>query len=100
MSTVASGRACSAETRAHRTLADAQIDEYCNRGNLPAFDSVLGDIAAELIGGPVKFYHSRINFKLPEGGAENGAGDREGRQTHRGGLVQVQVQTSSSEPTC
>jgi ectoine hydroxylase-related dioxygenase (phytanoyl-CoA dioxygenase family) len=37
-----------------------------------AFASVLGDIAAELIGGPVKFYHSKINFKLPEGGAEIG----------------------------
>jgi hypothetical protein len=37
-----------------------------------AFDSVLGDIAADLIGGPVKFYHSKVNFKLPEGGAEIG----------------------------
>lgn len=37
-----------------------------------AFDSVLGDIAADLIGGPVKFYHSKINFKLPAGGAEIG----------------------------
>lgn len=37
-----------------------------------AFDSVLGDIAADLIGGPVKFYHSKINFKLPGGGAEIG----------------------------
>lgn len=37
-----------------------------------AFESVLGDIAADLIGGPVKFYHSKINFKLPEGGAEIG----------------------------
>jgi ectoine hydroxylase-related dioxygenase (phytanoyl-CoA dioxygenase family) len=36
------------------------------------FDSVLGDIAADLIGGPVKFYHSKINFKLPGGGAEIG----------------------------
>jgi ectoine hydroxylase-related dioxygenase (phytanoyl-CoA dioxygenase family) len=37
-----------------------------------AFDSVLGDIAADLTGGPVKFYHSKVNFKLPEGGAEIG----------------------------
>lgn len=29
------------------------------------FASVLGDIAAELIEGPVKFYHAKINFKLP-----------------------------------
>jgi hypothetical protein len=37
-----------------------------------AFDSLLGDIAADLIGGPVKFYHSKVNFKLPDGGAEIG----------------------------
>jgi ectoine hydroxylase-related dioxygenase (phytanoyl-CoA dioxygenase family) len=37
-----------------------------------AFESVIGDIAADLIGGPVKFYHSKINFKLPHGGAEIG----------------------------
>lgn len=37
-----------------------------------AFHSVLGDIAANLIGGPVKFYHSKVNFKLPRGGAEIG----------------------------
>lgn len=37
-----------------------------------AFDSILGDIAADLVGGPVKFYHSKINFKLPNGGAEIG----------------------------
>ena len=37
-----------------------------------AFNSLLGDIAADLIGGPVKFYHSKINFKLPQGGAEIG----------------------------
>ncbi|WP_151637454.1 phytanoyl-CoA dioxygenase family protein [Noviherbaspirillum aerium] len=37
-----------------------------------AFDSVLGDIAADLIGGAVKFYHSKVNFKLPDGGAEIG----------------------------
>ena len=37
-----------------------------------AFGSVLGDIAADLVGGPVKFYHSKINFKLPSGGEEIG----------------------------
>lgn len=37
-----------------------------------AFNSALGDIAAALIGGPVKFYHSKINFKLTQGGAEIG----------------------------
>ncbi len=37
-----------------------------------AFVSVLGDIAADLVGGPVKFYHSKINFKLPSGGEEIG----------------------------
>jgi ectoine hydroxylase-related dioxygenase (phytanoyl-CoA dioxygenase family) len=36
------------------------------------FESVLGDIAADLIGGAVKLYHSKINFKLPHGGAEIG----------------------------
>ncbi|RDD60934.1 phytanoyl-CoA dioxygenase family protein [Ferruginivarius sediminum] len=30
-----------------------------------AFDSVVGDLAADLLGGAVKFYHSKINFKLP-----------------------------------
>jgi ectoine hydroxylase-related dioxygenase (phytanoyl-CoA dioxygenase family) len=37
-----------------------------------AFESILGDIAADLRGGAVKFYHSKINFKLPQGGAEIG----------------------------
>ena len=37
-----------------------------------AFESIIGDIAADLVGGPVKFYHSKINFKLPRGGAEIG----------------------------
>ena len=45
-------------------LADIYVDV--------AFHSALGDIAAALIGGPVKFYHSKINFKLPHGGAEIG----------------------------
>lgn len=35
-----------------------------------AFESVMGDVAADLIGGAVKFYHSKVNFKLPAGGAE------------------------------
>lgn len=30
-----------------------------------AFESNVGDMAADLIGGAVKFYHSKINFKLP-----------------------------------
>lgn len=29
------------------------------------FDSKVGDIVAELIGRPVKFYHAKVNFKLP-----------------------------------
>ena len=37
-----------------------------------AFESIHGDIAADLLGGAVKFYHSKINFKLPQGGAEIG----------------------------
>ncbi|MBC7502659.1 MAG: phytanoyl-CoA dioxygenase family protein [Herminiimonas sp.] len=37
-----------------------------------AFNSILGDIAAELIGGAVKFYHSKLNVKYPEGGAQIG----------------------------
>src|SRR5207253_1427967 len=37
-----------------------------------AIDSVLGDIAADLVGGAVKFYHAKLNFKLPAGGAEIG----------------------------
>lgn len=36
-----------------------------------AFESVLGDIAADLIGGAVKFYHAKINFKLPNSEATN-----------------------------
>lgn len=30
-----------------------------------AFNSALGDIAADLVGGAVKFYHAKVNFKLP-----------------------------------
>lgn len=36
-----------------------------------AFESVVGDIAADLIGGPVKFYHAKINFKLPQSESTN-----------------------------
>lgn len=39
---------------------------------LLAFGPVLGGLAAALIGRPVKFYHSKINFKLPFGGEEIG----------------------------
>ncbi len=36
-----------------------------------AFESALGDIAADAIGGPVKFYHAKINFKLPRSEVSN-----------------------------
>lgn len=36
-----------------------------------AFQSVAGDIAADLLGGAVKFYHSKINFKIPGSTASN-----------------------------
>jgi ectoine hydroxylase-related dioxygenase (phytanoyl-CoA dioxygenase family) len=36
-----------------------------------AFESVLGDIAADLVGGAVKFYHAKINFKLPSSEVSN-----------------------------
>ena len=35
-----------------------------------ARDSVLGDIAADLVGPDVKFHHSKLNFKWAAGGAE------------------------------
>jgi ectoine hydroxylase-related dioxygenase (phytanoyl-CoA dioxygenase family) len=35
-----------------------------------ARDSVLADIAADLVGPDVKFHHSKLNFKWPRGGAE------------------------------
>jgi len=55
--------------RIRRISSPTELDSiFCEL----AFDSILGDIAAELIGGAVKFYHSKINFKLPEGGAEIG----------------------------
>jgi hypothetical protein len=55
--------------RIRRISSPTELDEVFME---TAFDSVLGDIAADLIGGPVKFYHSKVNFKLPEGGAEIG----------------------------
>lgn len=55
--------------RIRRISSPTELDEVFMEA---AFDSVLGDIAADLIGGPVKFYHSKVNFKLPEGGAEIG----------------------------
>lgn len=55
--------------RIRRISSPTELDEVFME---VAFDSVLGDIAADLIGGPVKFYHSKVNFKLPKGGAEIG----------------------------
>ena len=55
--------------RIRRISSPTELDEVFME---TAFDSVLGDIAADLIGGPVKFYHSKVNFKLSEGGAEIG----------------------------
>lgn len=34
------------------------------------FESVLGDIAADLLGPDVKYHHSKLNFKAPRGGAD------------------------------
>lgn len=55
--------------RIRRIASPTELDDVYLEA---AFESVLGDIAADLIGGPVKFYHSKINFKLPHGGAEIG----------------------------
>ena len=55
--------------RIRRISSPTELDEVFME---TAFDSVLGDIAADLIGGPVKFYHSKVNFKLPEVGAQIG----------------------------
>ena len=55
--------------RIRRISSPTELDEAYLAA---AFDSVLGDIAADLVGGPVKFYHSKINFKLPAGGEEIG----------------------------
>ena len=55
--------------RIRRIASPTELDEvYVEL----AFGEVLGGIAAGLIGGPVKFYHSKINFKLPHGRAEIG----------------------------
>src|ERR1700722_92900 len=35
-----------------------------------ACESVIADIAADLVGPDVKFHHSKLNFKWPRGGAE------------------------------
>ena len=58
-----------AQPRIRRISSPTELDDVFIE---TAFESVLGDIAADLIGGPVKFYHSKINFKLPRGGAEIG----------------------------
>jgi hypothetical protein len=55
--------------RIRRISSPTELDEVYLEA---AFDSVLGDIAADLVGGAVKFYHAKINFKLPGGGAEIG----------------------------
>jgi len=60
---------CAANPRIRRISSPTELDPIFEQ---TAFDSVLGDIAADLIGGPVKFYHSKINFKLPGGGEEIG----------------------------
>jgi ectoine hydroxylase-related dioxygenase (phytanoyl-CoA dioxygenase family) len=58
-----------ANPRIRRISSPTELDDVYVEA---AFHSVLGDIAANLVGGPVKFYHSKINFKLPRGGAEIG----------------------------
>jgi ectoine hydroxylase-related dioxygenase (phytanoyl-CoA dioxygenase family) len=55
--------------RIRRIASPTELDDVYLEA---AFESILGDIAADLVGGPVKFYHSKINFKLPHGGAEIG----------------------------
>ena len=55
--------------RVRRISSPTELDDVYLEA---AFESILGDIAADLGGGPVKFYHSKINFKLPRGGAEIG----------------------------
>jgi ectoine hydroxylase-related dioxygenase (phytanoyl-CoA dioxygenase family) len=58
-----------ANPRIRRISSPTELDDVYIEA---AFESTLGDIAADLVGGPVKFYHSKINFKLPQGGAEIG----------------------------
>lgn len=60
---------CPGNPRIRRISSPTELDDAFVE---VAFDSELGDIAADLIGGPVKFYHSKVNFKLPDGGAEIG----------------------------
>ena len=60
---------CADSPRIRRVSSPTELDPIFEQA---AFDSVLGDIAADLIGGSVKFYHSKINFKLPGGGEEIG----------------------------
>ena len=55
--------------RIRRISSPTELDPVYHEA---AFASILGDIAADLVGGAVKFYHSKINFKLPHGGAEIG----------------------------
>jgi ectoine hydroxylase-related dioxygenase (phytanoyl-CoA dioxygenase family) len=55
--------------RIRRIASPTELDDVFIEA---AFESILGDIAADLIGGAVKFYHSKINFKLPRGGAQIG----------------------------
>lgn len=58
-----------ATPRIRRISSPTELDDVYVEA---AFHSVLGDIAADLVGGAVKFYHAKINFKLPQGGAEIG----------------------------
>lgn len=60
---------CAQNPRIRRMSSPTELDPLFEQA---AFDSALGDIAADLIGGAVKFYHSKINFKLPDGGEEIG----------------------------
>lgn len=55
--------------RIRRISSPTELDDVYVQA---AFDSILGDIAADLVAGAVKFYHAKINFKLPGGGAEIG----------------------------
>lgn len=54
--------------RLRRISSPTELDDIFVQA---AFHSALGDIAADLIGGAVKFYHAKINFKLPKSDATN-----------------------------
>ena len=54
--------------RLRRISSPTELDEIFVEA---AFSSALGDIAADLAGGAVKFYHAKINFKLPRSEATN-----------------------------